>query len=187
MDRNRPRSSRLPEPVQRNGVQTKKASPTILIAVFLYSPDGSRDPLFVSNYATGRVGDVLKRIEGIGDINEVGARQYSMRVWLDPERAASFNIAPSEILAAIRSQNTQIAGGHPVVYAGTARFDSGEMAWWSNYSGTYQPIAAFRAQAGLPENKFVPWQKLQMGGTAMQRGIGISFLARRHEPRPIRI
>src|SRR5215472_10984583 len=48
---------------------------------------------------------------------------------------------------------------------------SGEMAWWSNYSGTYQPIAAFRAQAGLPENKFLPWQKLQMGGTAMQRGV----------------
>ena len=44
------------------------------------------------------------------------------------------------------------------------------MAWWSNYSGTYQPIAAFRAQAGLPEDKFVPWQKLQMGGVAMQRG-----------------
>jgi len=103
--------ARLPELVQRNGVQTKKSSPTILIAVLFYSPDGSRDPLFVSNYATGRVGDALKRIEGIGDINEVGAREYSMRVWLDPERAASFNIAPGEILAAIRSQNTQIAGG----------------------------------------------------------------------------
>src|SRR5262249_35852335 len=62
------------------------------------------------------------------------------------------------------------ASGRPVVYAGTARFESGEMTWWSNYSGTYQPIAAFRAQAGLPEDKFVPWQKLQIGGTAMQRG-----------------
>lgn len=50
------------------------------------------------------------------------------------------------------------------------------MTWWSNYSGTYQPIAAFRAQAGLPEDKFVPWQKLQMGGIAMQRGM---FLERR--------
>ena len=66
--------------------------------------------------------------------------------------------------------HAQLAAGRPVVYAGTARFERGEMAWWSNYSGTYQPIAAFRAQAGLPEDKFVPWQKLQMGGTAMQRG-----------------
>ena len=75
------------------------------------------------------------------------------------------------LLVSAKLGHAQIAGGRPVVYAGTARFDSGEMAWWSNYSGTYQPIAAFRAQAGLPENKFVPWQKLQMGGTAMQRGV----------------
>jgi len=75
------------------------------------------------------------------------------------------------LLVSAKLGHAQIAGGRPVVYAGTARFDSGEMAWWSNYSGTYQAIAAFRAQAGLPENKFVPWQKLQMGGTAMQRGV----------------
>lgn len=66
--------------------------------------------------------------------------------------------------------HAQIAGGRAVVYAGTVRFEQGRMAWWSNYSGTYQPIAAFRAQAGLPEDKFVPWQKLQLGGIAMQRG-----------------
>ena len=66
--------------------------------------------------------------------------------------------------------HAQLAGGRPVLYAGTARFERGQMAWWSNYSGTYQPIAEFRAQAGLPEDKFVPWQKLQLGGVAMQRG-----------------
>jgi hypothetical protein len=75
------------------------------------------------------------------------------------------------LLVSAKLAHAQIASGRPVVYAGTARFESGEMAWWSNYSGTYQPIAAFRAQAGLPEDKFVPWQKLQMGGTAMQRGV----------------
>lgn len=74
------------------------------------------------------------------------------------------------LLISAKLPHAQLTGGRPVVYAGTARFDRGEMAWWSNYSGTYQPIAAFRAQAGLPEDKFVPWQKLQMGGTAMQRG-----------------
>jgi hypothetical protein len=74
------------------------------------------------------------------------------------------------LLVSAKLAHAQMSGGRPVVYAGTARFDRGDMAWWSNYSGTYQPIAAFRAQAGLPEDKFVPWQKLQMGGTAMQRG-----------------
>jgi hypothetical protein len=80
------------------------------------------------------------------------------------------------VLVSAKLAHAQLAGGRPVVYAGTARFEQGEMAWWSNYSGTYQPIAAFRAQAGLPEDKFVPWQKLQMGGTAMQRG---TFMERR--------
>lgn len=74
------------------------------------------------------------------------------------------------VLISTKLAHAQLADGRPVIYAGTANFARGEMAWWSNYSGTYQPIAAFRAQAGLPEDKFVPWQKLQMGGTAMQRG-----------------
>lgn len=74
------------------------------------------------------------------------------------------------VLISAKLAHAQLAAGRPVIYAGTANFERGEMAWWSNYSGTYQPIAAFRAQAGLPEDKFVPWQKLQMGGTAMQRG-----------------
>jgi hypothetical protein len=85
------------------------------------------------------------------------------------------------ILVSSRLPHAQLAGARPVVYAGTASFDRGEMAWWSNYSGTYQPIAAFRAQAGLPADKFVPWQKLQMGGVAMQRG---TFAERRAADRP---
>jgi hypothetical protein len=87
-----------------------------------------------------------------------------VRVHGETPRARTVLISP-------KLAHAQLAGGRPVVYAGTARFEQGEMAWWSNYSGTYQPIAAFRAQAGLPEDKFVPWQKLQMGGTAMQRGM----------------
>jgi hypothetical protein len=87
------------------------------------------------------------------------------------------------LLISTKLPHAQLTGGRPVVYAGTARFDRGEMAWWSNYSGTYQPIAAFRAQAGLPEDKFVPWQKLQMGGTAMQRG---TFTERRTSGAPER-
>jgi hypothetical protein len=86
-----------------------------------------------------------------------------VRVHADAPRA-------TPLLVSTKLPHAQLAGGRPVVYAGTARFEQGEMAWWSNYSGTYQPIAAFRAQAGLPEDKFVPWQKLQMGGVSMQRG-----------------
>ncbi len=74
------------------------------------------------------------------------------------------------LLVSAKLAHAQMNRGRPVVYAGTARFDRGQMAWWSNYSGTYQPIAEFRGQAGLPDDKFVPWQKLQMSGTAMQRG-----------------
>jgi len=74
------------------------------------------------------------------------------------------------VLVSTKLPHAQLADGRPVVYAGTARFEQGEMTWWSNYSGTYQPNAAFRAQAGLPEDKFVPWQKLLMGGVSMQRG-----------------
>lgn len=70
-----------------------------------------------------------------------------------------------------KSGHAGLAGGKPVLYAGTVRFDSGKLDWWSNYSGTYQPIAAFRQQAQLPEDNFVPWQKLQMGGIGLQRGM----------------
>lgn len=70
-----------------------------------------------------------------------------------------------------KSGHAGLAGGRPVLYAGTVRFDSGKLDWWSNYSGTYQPIAAFRQQAQLPEDAFVPWQKLQMGGVGLQRGM----------------
>ncbi|WP_175975972.1 multidrug efflux RND transporter permease subunit [Burkholderia sp. BCC1047] len=102
---------RLPEPVQRSGVSVRKSSPTQLGTIFLYSPDQRYDPLYVSNYAIRNVADVLKRIEGVGDINALGAREYSMRIWLDPERVASFGLSPADLIAAVRSQNTQLAGG----------------------------------------------------------------------------
>ena len=90
------------------------------------------------------------------------------------------------LLVSSKLAHAQLAGGRPVIYAGTAQFERGEMAWWSNYSGSYQPIAAFRGQAGLPEDKFVPWQKLQMSGTAMQRGMFTERRAAVPEPAPTR-
>ncbi len=80
--------------------------------------------------------------------------------------------------------HAQIAGGRPVVYAGTARFEGGAIDWWSNYSGTYQPIAAYRARAGLPDDKFVPWQRLALGGVGMQRGTFTERRAPSPPPRP---
>src|SRR3979490_2032049 len=102
---------RLPVPVQRNGVSVRKSSPTQFATIFLFSPDGSHDQLYVSNFLIRHVTDVIKRIDGVGDVLYVGGREYSMRVWLDPERAASLNLTPDEVIAAVQSQNTQVAGG----------------------------------------------------------------------------
>jgi hydrophobe/amphiphile efflux-1 (HAE1) family protein len=102
---------RLPEPVQRSGVTVRKSSPTQLSTIFISSPKGTYDQLYVSNFAIRSVADVLKRIDGVGDINPLGAREYSMRIWLDPERVAAFNLTPADIIAAVRAQNTQVAGG----------------------------------------------------------------------------
>src|SRR5690349_5628743 len=102
---------RLPEEVQRNGVVTRKNSPDILMVVFMLSPDDSFDQLYISNYALLQVRDQLLRVDGVGDIQIFGARDYSMRLWLDPERIANLGLTSTEVIAAIRSQNVQIAGG----------------------------------------------------------------------------
>ena len=103
--------SRLPEDVQRLGVQVRKAIPTILLAVHLYSPDKSRDTLYLSNYATLRIKDVLARLPGVGDVQFQGARQYAMRIWLDPDMVAAYNLRADEVLAALRAQNLQVSAG----------------------------------------------------------------------------
>ncbi len=101
----------LPEEVQRNGVVTRKNSPDILMVVFMLSPDDSLDQLYISNYALLQVRDQLLRLDGIGDIQIFGARDYSMRMWLDPDKIANLGMTAGDVLAAIRAQNLQIAGG----------------------------------------------------------------------------
>jgi hydrophobe/amphiphile efflux-1 (HAE1) family protein len=101
----------LPEEVQRNGVVTKKDSPDILMVVFMLSPDDSLDQLYISNYALLQVRDQLLRLDGIGDITIFGARDYSMRLWLDPDRISNLGMTASDVVAAIRAQNLQITGG----------------------------------------------------------------------------
>ena len=102
---------RLPEEVQRNGVVTRKNSPDILMVVFMLSPDDTFDQLYISNYTLLQVRDQLLRLDGVGDIQMFGARDYSMRLWLDPDRIANIGLTSSEVLAAIRAQNLQITGG----------------------------------------------------------------------------
>ncbi len=102
---------RLPEPVRRLGVQTIKANPDALLVVHLYSPDESRDQLYISNYARLQMRDQLQRLDGVGQIQSFGFREFSMRIWIDPDRAASFGLTGSDIVQALRAQNVQVAGG----------------------------------------------------------------------------
>jgi len=103
--------AKLPEEVRRQGVQVKKQSTSILQVVTMYSPDGSLDPVYVSNYALLNVIDELKRTDGVGDAALFGAKDYSMRVWLRPDKLAQFGLTPSDVAAAIREQNSQFAAG----------------------------------------------------------------------------
>jgi hydrophobe/amphiphile efflux-1 (HAE1) family protein len=103
--------ARLPEDVQRLGVTVRKAIPSILLAIHLYSPDKSRDTLYLSNYATLHIKDVLARLPGVGDVQFQGAREYAMRVWLDPDKAAAYNLNAGDVLSALRAQNLQVSAG----------------------------------------------------------------------------
>jgi hydrophobe/amphiphile efflux-1 (HAE1) family protein len=102
---------RLPEDVQRLGVVTRKTSPDFLMVVNLVSPDNSLDRGYISNYALTQVRDRLSRIDGVGDVQLFGSRDYSMRVWIDPGRAAALDLTAGEIVAALRAQNVQVAAG----------------------------------------------------------------------------
>ena len=102
---------RLPETVQRLGVTVKKNSPDMLMVVHLLSPDRSRDQLYMSNYATLRVKDVLARLEGVGDVQIFGGRDYAMRIWLDPDKVAAHDLTAGEVITALRAQNVQVSAG----------------------------------------------------------------------------
>ncbi len=107
----------LPDVVKATGVTVKKRSPSILLVVNLYSEINSEtnqpyyDQLFLSNFATIQVRDELARIDGVGDVNLLGQQDYSMRVWLDPNRLASRNLTADDIVRALREQNVQVAAG----------------------------------------------------------------------------
>lgn len=101
----------LPEEVRRQGVIVRKTSPSWLMAVNVLSPDGSLDRGYVSNYALTQLKDRLTRVDGIGDVQVFGARDYAMRVWIDPGRAAGLGLTAGDVVTALRSQNVQVAAG----------------------------------------------------------------------------
>src|SRR3984957_10191054 len=102
---------RLPVDVRNIGVTVQKASPDLMMVVHLYSPDKSRDTLFISNYATLEVTDAVTRVDGVGSITVFGARDYAMRVWLDPDRMQSLGLTANDVTNALQGQNIQVASG----------------------------------------------------------------------------
>src|SRR3954465_12343831 len=102
---------RLPADVRTLGITTLKSSPDLMMVVHMLSPDDSYDQLYVSNYARNNVRDELLRLDGVGDLIIFGERQYSLRVWLDPEKLAAFGMTSGDVVRAIQEQNVQVSGG----------------------------------------------------------------------------
>ncbi len=116
---------RLPEEVRQIGVTVLKNSPDLLMVIALSSPDGSLDTQYIGNYAKLHIVDQLLRIQGVGGIRTSGGRDYNMRIWIDPDRAAERNMTVDEITGAIRNQNSQVAAGA----LGQAPFNTGGTAY----------------------------------------------------------
>src|SRR5216684_2589478 len=102
---------RLPQTVQQLGVTVKKVASDYVIVPHLYSPDGSRDQLYLSNYATLHIKDAIARLDGVGDVQTFGARDYAMRIWLDPAKVAADDLTAGDVVAALRAQNVQVSAG----------------------------------------------------------------------------
>ncbi len=102
---------RLPPEVNAAGVTVRKASTDFLMAVHTFSPDGSLDQKYIANYVGLHIRDALLRVPGVGDVNSRAARDYAMRIWIDPDRAAARNLTVEDIVAALKGQNVQVAAG----------------------------------------------------------------------------
>ena len=102
----------LPTEVQQTGITVRKSSPDILMAVHMYSPDGSLDQAYVANYVTLQIEQPLLRVNGVGDLSVRAARDYAIRIWIDPDKAAARNLTVDDIVNALRSHNVQIAAGN---------------------------------------------------------------------------
>src|SRR3977135_3620430 len=102
---------RLPDEVQRFGVAVKKKSPDLMLVIHLISPDGTLNQQYISNYATINIKDILTRVEGVGDTVVFGARDYAMRIWLDPAKVQARSLTADDVVTALQGANVQVAAG----------------------------------------------------------------------------
>jgi len=131
----------LPPEVQQIGLTVKKAAPDITLVVALYSPDNSHDTLFMSNYATLQLRDEIARLPGVGDITVFGARDYSMRLWLDPDKLASRDLTVGDVITAVKEQNIQVAAG--LIGGPPLRANSSQFQYTMNVQGRLVDPAQF--------------------------------------------
>src|SRR5438132_5039735 len=102
----------LPDVVKLAGVTARKRNPDILLVIGVTSPKGRYEQIYLSNYVTIKLKDEIARVDGVGDVNQFGQQDYSMRLWLDPERLAELNLTAGDVANALREQNLQVAAGH---------------------------------------------------------------------------
>ena len=102
---------RLPDQVQKFGVTVRKKSPDLMLVIHLISPDGTLDQQYISNYATINIKDVLTRVDGVGDTLVFGARDFSMRIWLDPAKIQARGLAADDVVSALRTNNVAVSAG----------------------------------------------------------------------------
>ena len=102
---------KLPSEVKAQGITVKEKSTNMLLVINLYSPNGTYDSIFLSNYINIKIRDEIMRISGVGDANILGAANYSMRIWLDPDRMANLSMTVDDVINAIKNQNIQVAAG----------------------------------------------------------------------------
>jgi len=132
--------ARLPESVKRQGVTVKKVSSAVAMYISVSSPNGTYDDQFLSNYVWQQIKDELARVNGVGDISVFGAGQFSMRLWLDPERLSSYNLTATDVINAVREQNVQVAGGR---LGSTPSSDGTAYTYTVNVSGKLTQVDEF--------------------------------------------
>jgi multidrug efflux pump len=132
----------LPDVVKQTGVTTRKRSPDILQVVNIYSPKGTYDQLFLSNYTTLQIKDEIARLEGVGDLFMFGQRDYSMRIWLDPDKLAARGLTSSDVVNKVKEQNTTVATGQTGQTQGTSRPQ--EMQYTLDVLGRLSDVEQFK-------------------------------------------
>src|SRR6516162_7142149 len=130
----------LPDVVKQAGVTTRKRNPDILQVIAVFSPNGRYDQLYLSNFTTIRLKDEISRVEGVGDCQQFGQQDFSMRVWVDPDKLATLNLAASDVANALLEQNRQVAAGH--VGGALARRSLAFARWDGARSGDFGPPAS---------------------------------------------